>query len=154
MTCYGEYAARTVAFHGMSVFGAWRLKVYSITVGNSDVPLARFDGGVALVTDGMPLPDPAAGRPGVGFVILHAGRGFDYVVLCWWDRENELPMRLAVRQQREEETWRAARGGESVCVWDLELIAAERDAYVGSVLAGRALTPALEEYAGFVARIA
>ena len=49
---------------------------------------------------------------------------------------NELPLRVFLR---DASGWRAARGSESVCVWDLEIVAFERDAYVQTVLAeGRA----------------
>lgn len=79
-----------------------------------------------------------AGCPGVGFLILHRGHGADYVVLGWWARQNELPLRVFVRYPgTPDATWRAAHGDESICVWDLEVIARERDAYVASWLTGR-----------------
>jgi hypothetical protein len=64
-------------------------------------------------------------------------------VLGWWDRDNELPLRVFVRDTADGEGWRAARGSESVCVWDLQVIWAEREAYVATVMgadadAGRA----------------
>ena len=54
-------------------------------------------------------------------------------MLAWWERENELPIRLAVR--RGDEEWRDSRADESICVWDLQVIGFERDAYVATVLA-------------------
>jgi hypothetical protein len=41
-----------------------------------------------------------------------------------------------VRQQSPGATWRPARESESVCVWDLEVIWLERQAYVQTVLGG------------------
>ena len=77
--------------------------------------------------------------PGVGFLILHRGHGADYLVLAWWARQNELPLRVFVRYPgTDDAAWRTAHGEESVCVWDLEVIAREREAYVGSWLAGLA----------------
>jgi hypothetical protein len=77
--------------------------------------------------------------PGVGFLILHRGRGADYLVLGWWARENELPLRVFVRYpDTPDAAWRAARGDESVCVWDLEEVARERAIYLSSYLAGLA----------------
>jgi hypothetical protein len=64
---------------------------------------------------------------------MHQGRG-DYLVLGWWDNENELPLRVLVWG---ESGWREARGSESVCVWDLRILWHERDAYVATVLSGR-----------------
>jgi hypothetical protein len=39
-----------------------------------------------------------------------------------------------IREPSDAE-WRAARDSESVCVWDLQVIAFERDSYVMTVLA-------------------
>ncbi len=79
----------------------------------------------------LPQPAQIVGRPGLGFLICHQGRTGDYTILCWWDRENELPIRVFVR---DDQGWRPARGSESVCVWDLEVIWHERCAYVESML--------------------
>jgi hypothetical protein len=76
----------------------------------------------------------AAGRPGVGFAILHQGATIDYFGLYWWDGQIELPARVYVRGPKG---WRLAAGGESFCVWDLRVIWWEREAYVTTVLAGR-----------------
>ncbi|MDB4874262.1 MAG: hypothetical protein JWM41_708 [Gemmatimonadetes bacterium] len=114
----------------------WQLKVYSIVFGDSAFNRPRFDGGLAAALRELPSPAKTADRPGAGFVILHQGRDVDYVVLAWWDRENELPLRVFVRERVAGKAWRVARGGESVCVWDLQVIAAERDAYVDTVMGG------------------
>jgi len=64
-----------------------------------------------------------------------------YTVLCWWDRENELPIRVWVAEQDGgAPVWRTARDSESVCVWDLEVIWEERQAYVETVLGGESET--------------
>ena len=62
-------------------------------------------------------------------------------MLGWWERENELPIRVFVRAA---DGWRPAADGESFCVWDLRVIWWEREAYVNTLLAGR--PP--EEYLG------
>lgn len=112
--------------------GEWQLKLYAIALASFDE--TRFAEGLKLALAALPAPARTAERPAVGFCILHQGRGADYVVLGWWDRENELPLRVFVSTP-EEPAWRPARGSESVCVWDLEVIAFERDAYVSTLLA-------------------
>jgi len=81
----------------------------------------------------LPEPDEPHGRPGLGFLIAHQGRTGDYVVAAWWDHENELPLRVLVRRGRTGR-WRRARRGESFCVWDLEVIWAERRAWIDTML--------------------
>lgn len=106
--------------------------MYSIVL--PDTPgEADFEPGLTLALDALPEPAQTPSRPGLGFCVLHAGRGADYAVLGWWDRENELPVRIFVRPH-DESAWRPSRGGESFCVWDLQVVAFERDAYVQTLL--------------------
>jgi glutathione synthase/RimK-type ligase-like ATP-grasp enzyme len=124
----------------------WQLKIYFVMCEDQPPMRARFAAGIDFVLDQLPAPDPLAGRPGVGFLILHAGRDADYTVLCWWDRENELPIRIAVREQQDTAPWRAAGPSEGICIWDLEIIAAERNAYVSTMLAGEVVIVGIPKY--------
>lgn len=131
--CFVPYQPRPIQFHGLrDVHGQW-LKLYSIRYGAEAIRWQVFEGGLNLAFAEVPEPDLARGRPGLGFVIAHQGRTGDYTVLGWWDSENELPLRVFVR---DGAGWRPAQGGESVCVWDLEVIWHERQAYVTTLLAG------------------
>jgi hypothetical protein len=126
----------------------WRLKRYSIVYGPRAFDWAAYDDAWPLVRHALPSPPVAQGRPGVGFVIAHTGRGVHYVVLGWWERENELPVRLFVRGFGPDDRWRSAQPGESFCVWDLQVIAHERDAYVETVLR----SPDRPDLEGYLAR--
>jgi hypothetical protein len=130
------YAHRRIRCHGVRELSGYRLKDYSIVYGAGSVDWLDFARGFELVLGELPRPAVAGGRPGVGFRIAHQGKTGRYAVLAWWDRENELPIRIAVR--REGEGWRPAQGNESICVWDLQVIAFERDAYVATLLSGEA----------------
>lgn len=144
------FVPRPITFCGVRHEGAWRLKRYAITRDAADgdrcAPWDDFAPGRALALASLPEPALAEGRAGVGFVIEHRGAGADYLVLGWWDRENELPVRVAVREQREGAAWRAAGPSESFCVWDLQVIGFERDAYVATVLGHDAGPDAVETY--------
>lgn len=130
------YRDRPSAFVGVRECGPWRLKVHDIAHPGGRVEAREFEQGVELALSALPAPALHAGRPGVGFLVRHQGTGVAYVVLCWWGRENELPIRVFVREEGSAEGWRATRGDESVCVWDLEVIWREREAYVTHVLTG------------------
>ena len=82
----------------------------------------------------LPLPAITQHRPGVGFAILHQGRGWHYLVLNWWDNENEWFSRVHVKPVSRDESWRRASNGEAACVWDLQVIWFEREMYVRHVL--------------------
>ncbi len=132
---FKSYQPRPLAFLGVESVAEYRLKVYAIHYGDQPFARVRFDAGWTLANATLPQPALSAGRPGLGFVVMHQGRTGDYLILCWWDRENELPIRVFVR---DANGWRNAADGESVCVWDLRVMWWEREAYVGTVLAGRA----------------
>ena len=141
------YRPRRITFHDVRDLRGFRLKTYTIVYDGGPIDPADFDGAWGLMGAGLPAPAATDDRPGVGFVVLHRGRGVDYAVLGWWDRENELPLRVFVRDHGAGSPWRPARGGESVCVWDLEVIGSERDAYVETVLA-----PSGPDVAGYLDR--
>jgi len=127
-----RYAPRPIGFHGLESIGGQTLKIYSIRYGDEPFDRARFESAWVLVSSALPPSDLAAGRPGAGFVILHQAAAGDYLVLCWWDNENELPTRVFVRA---DNGWRPAADAESFCVWDLRVMWSEREAYVATVLA-------------------
>lgn len=129
---YEAYRPRPIRFEGTRKVEGHRLKLYSIRYGSRPVRWGVFEKGLAIAFDALPQPVVSEGRPGVGFGIAHQGRGADYVVLGWWDRENELPTKVFVREGDE---WRPARESESFCVWDLQIMWHERQVYVSTVLA-------------------
>lgn len=126
------YAPRPVGFHGIREYGGWRLKRYAITWNADALPWPEFEPGTELALAELPRPARAEERPGVGFLIAHRGRNADYLVLGWWDRANELPLRVFIREGGS--AWRPARGSESLCVWDLQVIWFEREAYVATLM--------------------
>lgn len=127
----------------MNQLGGYRLKTYGVTCGapGQGSPVGPWQDEVRPL---LPQPAETIARPGVGVVILHAGAGCDYIVLAWWDRENELPLRLRVREGGG--AWRDAGPSQSVCVWDLDILAHERAAYVRHVL-----EPARADIDGYLA---
>jgi len=138
------FAPRPIRFHGVREFGGYRLKDYSIVRGADKIDWLDFARGYEVVLPQMTRPAFAPGRPGVGFRIAHQGATGRYAVVAWWANENELPIRVAVR--RGDGPWQPAARDESICVWDLQVIAFERDAYVETVLATRDLDSGVIAY--------
>jgi hypothetical protein len=146
------YAPRRITFLEIRRAGDWQLKHYAIVYGSHLHAAADFDDGIARVLRELPRPATTDARAGVGFLISHRGLTADYVVLAWWDRENELPIRLAVRSKEPGAAWRAPQASESICVWDLQVFAFERDAYVATLL-GPAPMSRDEAVAQYLARV-
>lgn len=134
---FRPYAPRPIRSLGVTTLRGIALKRYWIDLHAAPEPdEPDWAGAIALAGEALPTQaDPA--RAGVGFLILHRGRGADYLVLGWWARENELPLRIVLRHPGGDDAqWRPARGDEAVCVWDLQVIAHEREAYVDTLLSG------------------
>jgi len=128
------YKARQIEFHGLDSIDGWHLKRYSISHDRSPIDWTAFAPGMALAHTALPQPSTAPGRSGVGFIIAHQGRTGNYAVLGWWDRENELPLRVFVSPDRQPQSWRTNQASESICIWDLEIIWGERKAYIETML--------------------
>lgn len=142
------FAPRRIQFRNLIALRDWRIKRYTITRSKAGgaADWSDFVDGRELAVQTLPEPARTSERPGFAFIVEHRGADADYIVLCWWDRENELPTRVFVRDHHANTGWHAATGGESFCVWDLEVIAFERNAYVGTLLARGADATAGEAY--------
>ena len=136
------YAPRPSRFEGLTSHAGWSVKRYRIWHGALDEQPGRFADGVTAALKCLEPPGRTATRPGVAILIEHQGKAADYVVLARWERENELPIRVWVR---DELGWRPAGEDESFCVWDLELLWRERELYVEHVLADP-LDPGVDAY--------
>ena len=131
---FARYQPRSLTFLGVEAVAGYLLKVYALRyAADEPVERERFAKRWELAAGVLPQPAVAEGRPGIGFAILHQAQGDDYLILSWWDRENELPTRVFLGGA---DGWRPAEDGESFCVWDLRVMWWEREAYVGTVLAG------------------
>lgn len=129
------YAPRAVSLLPLRQFGGWRLKRYLLAAEASAATAAVFESGVEVALQLLPQPAVTALRPGVGYLILHRGADCDYIVLNWWDQENEHLTRVLVRARQPGARWQQA-ADQSFCVWDMQLMHHERNAYVQHVLGG------------------
>lgn len=65
------------------------------------------------------------------FAVLHEGAAARYLVLCWWAQENELLTCVSVEERPGE--WTCDPDRHSFCVWDLEILWAERNLFLETV---------------------
>jgi hypothetical protein len=133
------YAPRPAQSRAVIHQSNWTIKPYSILGRDSAADL--FDPhALAVIEATLPEPARTKSRPGVAFVIHHIATPLDYLVVCWWDNENELLTRVLTRNAaaatRDPATPFRLSERESFCVWDMDIMWHERAAYVRHVLAG------------------
>lgn len=114
----------------------WTLRRHDITPGPvpMEIPAATYAPGESLALSFLPTPAETRDRPGIGFLIRHPGLNQHYIILAWWDQQNELIARVLVRPTVPDGVWEDALGRYSFCVWDLEVFTRERERYVQYVL--------------------
>ena len=74
------------------------------------------------------------------FSIFHEGASSKYLVLAWWGNDNELFTSVSVR---EPAGWLVESDQYSFCLWDLEILWAERNIYIETMYSGK---PDVEAY--------
>ena len=127
------FTPRPIQFARQIEHDGWRLKRYDIHLESEPIDEAVFDSGLERALTLLPSPPMTERRPGVGFVICHQGADSHYIVLNWWDNENELFQHIRIRA-RPDGQWGPGEGRGSFCVWDTQVIWHEREAYVRHVL--------------------
>jgi len=140
------YQPRPIRFLELWKPQGWQLKVYGIAYSK---PSPSTDLVVAAKNIALRLLSNAVSQHahyGVGFMGIHEGRGANFVFVDWWANENELHHRVFISPgddplSLEDRT----RDGPAACVWDLGILAYEREAWVDTVLSNSG-GPDLEAY--------
>lgn len=135
-----HFAPRSVRVLPAFEVGGWRLKPYRVLGRESDAPETFEESGLDAILSELPEQAEAPGRPGLGFLIEHLATPLDYIVLCWWQNNNEMITRILVREAGSP--WRPTDGSESFCVWDLDIMWFERNAFIRTMLSVPAHDPA------------
>lgn len=129
------YRRRHIRLLQLWTVSDWRLKIYGICADPEGPAHGLVERARRLAFDVLPQPAVTSARYGVGFMGVHQGVGASMVFVSWWERQNEL----------HHHAWRSA-GASSVdfeyvsplglvaCVWDLAVVAFEREAWIAGVL--------------------
>jgi hypothetical protein len=140
-----RYAPRPIVPLGVWRHGDWRLKEYAIAYGRDRARRELIAAAEAAAGRTLPTPAVTDNRYGVGFLGIHDGRGGNFVFIDWWEQENELHHRVFFSSSDAPGSLRPATAADPIaCVWDLRVVAHEREAWVRHVLAADA--PDLDDY--------
>lgn len=141
---YNTYEKRKIEFLEYWKFNDWKVKVYSITVGDELLsPLllkSTYKKAERL------LENQSNNSYDVGFIGIHQGVGANFIFIDWWTNENELIHNLFVSNQQDPKILLKADPSQSIaCVWDLHLINFEKEVWIDTVLKNQG-KPKFESY--------
>lgn len=135
---FAPYHERPIRFREIWQHGEWRLKVYTIASGRSEPRGELVEAAKAVAAETLEAVSPTVAHYSVGFLGIHDGKTANFVFVDWWADENELHHHVFTSPCGEPARLQdATPTGVIACVWDLRLMAFERDAWVGTVLRGQ-----------------
>lgn len=130
------YAARRVAALGTWRCGDWRIKKYAIAYRREAARRELAEAAEATAPGILPAPAVTPARYGAGFLGIHDGRDGNLVFIDWWEQENELHHHAFFSTTADPGSLRPGTPADPIaCVWDLSVIAHEREAWIRHVLA-------------------
>ena len=133
-----RHTPRLITNYGLRQIGDWRIKLYGVGGRSRIVASSLLELAMTVATEALPKPAITSSRYGVGFVIVHEALAFDTIVVDWWEQVNELRHHVFRAPPGNPLEFREiTSSGESVCVWELRVQAAEREAWLDNVLLRR-----------------
>jgi hypothetical protein len=130
-----SYEPRPIRFLELWQRDAWRLKVYSLAY---QMPLARphvVETSKRVLWDHLRRVAADEAHYHAGFIGINDGRGSIFSFVDFWADENELHHHVFVApKDRIGQLAYTTPTGLIACVWDMALIAFERQAWVDAVL--------------------
>ena len=140
------YETRPIRFLELWQHEQWRLKVYGIAY-RREVPRPELiEAAKTAARTRLAAVEKSMKQYGVGFLGIHDGRTANFIFVDWWADENELQHHVYVSPTEEPSrlTYAPSTCGIA-CVWDLRVMAFERQAWLDAVLK-RPQRPDLDEY--------
>lgn len=136
MTEFKSYQARKITFEGLQEVDGWQVKVYTISQQASFQAVESLHAVQAhlsrLLTTVRQSPLPLHRH---AFIIVHEAREGIWVLLNWWTGGEMLEtMTRFINTSSPTELLPSPHTGPLICVWELEVVLHERQAWISHVL--------------------
>lgn len=142
------YPSRPTRLLQLWEIAGWQVKVYGIRLGGDRPSVALVEEAKRCAMECLPQPSVNDTRYGAAILGVHQGRGYSQVFVDWWEDENELRHRtFATDSETSHILTETTHTGRAFCIWDLRVLAFERDAWVECVLRNPS-GPDLKAYLG------
>lgn len=130
-----EYRPRPVHFLELFECGPWRVKLYGLAAEHKRLLPELVKAAKELARTVLPSGAEASDAYGVGFAGVHCGLDSNFIFIDWWANENELHHHVFTSSLEKPLEINRAPEGIAACVFDLQVIWFERNAWVEKVLA-------------------
>ena len=143
---FTPYAQRPIRFLELWRPAGWRIKVYGISYRRAAPRPALVEAAKATAAERLAAVGGSVRHYAVGFLGVHDGRTANFVFIDWWAEENELHHHVYVSPtDAPGRLDYVTPTGLAACVWDLRVMAFERQAWLETVLK-RAPAPDFDAY--------
>ena len=139
------FKPRPARFLELVECGPWRIKLYGLTAEHIRLLPELVVAAKKLFPTILPRDPAAADAYGVGFAGVHCGVDSNLVFVDWWANENELHHTVFTSSLDGPLDLIPATDGLSACVFDLQVIWFERNAWIEKVL-GNPKGPDIDAY--------
>jgi hypothetical protein len=127
------YQPRTIQFVNLFEAQGWKLKVYSVLHPDKTLNPQLMETAKQTALDFLP-GHSEPGHYGAGFISVHQGKSYDFVTVGYWTYSTELRHQSYMRASSGSSELETITTELSSDVWDIRLLAFERDAWVSKVL--------------------
>lgn len=113
----------------------WTAKIYGICQDDERPGEMLLQRAQEITRQILPTPGITAERYALAFVIIHQARLFNTILIDWWERDNELRHRVFRAYPEAPLAFEEiTASGEAACVWELRILAFEREAWMKHIL--------------------
>jgi hypothetical protein len=116
----------------------WKLKVYGISatrdLSDKDTVAAVMIERGRQIAESVFARNPTTNSYGLGYVIFHEGRLANWLLLDWWADEIQIRHHLYRSDSATPAGFERVTSDLIACIWELRLIAFEREAWIETML--------------------
>lgn len=127
VTPYVPRASRLVSIHE---YGGWRLKVYEICFDSHSIPSDQVAATLTFAENSVPWPHASNVSNNAGFVIIHRGQDAMWLMIHLWQSDILVQFAYQATFSNPVDFIPLRSDGMCGCVWELEIVKHERDAWV------------------------
>jgi hypothetical protein len=135
MTIFTEYKPRQIKFVELWTFEDWKIKIYCIYESENLWNDGYIDIAKSLAETEIKKLSGESSNHKTGFLTIHIASMFNQIIFDWWAHQNELRHIVFKANADTLESFRnITSSGEAFCIWELNVIAHERESWIRNIL--------------------